>query len=229
MVYEHLVPVGHTVLAPNRHSRKSNDAPQDNLRFAHVCRQIRWEFFPLWYKPHIVVRGPDLTRLMQDFVIHGQFGQSNSAVDVLVPTARNPGTADFLPFLKFWRNADTELALNLKYPINPRLSAEDRRTVEHPYDQVVKVVVGLLGIELGPAAQKQWCDFFDKAAMAVVVFYERGLKVRVVVKSRYEEWWMGGGRAGWQKKGRMTEWFRKHGWAAFEDDGYVDVVGPSGL
>ncbi|KAJ4985148.1 hypothetical protein SVAN01_09375 [Stagonosporopsis vannaccii] len=232
MIYGYMVMDGTTVLAPKRHSRKSGNASnvaQDYLQFAHVCKQIRWEFFPLWYKPHVIIHGRDFARFVQDFVVYGQFGQSNSAIDVLVPTTRDQGTADFLPFLQYWRNNNNiELMLNIKYTLHSRITTEFSQTIVSPYKKVMKSVVDLLGPGLKPAVRRQWYDFFDKAVMAVVVSYKKGPKIRVVVKSKYEEWWMGTGREDWQKHLRSLEWFRRHGLTSIKYDTFLDVVGPSG-
>jgi hypothetical protein len=107
-IYTYSIPDEDAVLAPNRQERNSSlhpKRPLDTLQLAHVCQQVRFEFFPLYYQPHVRVRGRDFARFTQDFVVHGDMKQSDSTVCVIPPMSRHHGVMDVLPFMRLLRDS----------------------------------------------------------------------------------------------------------------------------
>ena len=188
-IYTYLVPNENAVLSPSRHRRSPSlrsNSPYDSLQLAHVCQHIRLEFYPLYFQPHVQVRGRDFARFTLDFVAHGNIQQSDSTVFVLPPLSRHHGSMDILPFMRLLRNSILgndcfELFWALKFPLAPRLPMQFHCYVKGPYQRVRMAVLDLFGLGLGPALGleegERWYDLIRRC-------WPSSCSMKMVLKSR---------------------------------------------
>ena len=96
---------------------------QDTLQLANVCRQLRCEYFPLYYHPHVWVLGRNFARFIEDFIAYGDLRQEDLTVYVMAPISRNHGVMNILPFMRLWRDKTTNINTQ-KQP--PKIILEDQ-------------------------------------------------------------------------------------------------------
>ncbi|KAJ8113309.1 hypothetical protein OPT61_g4538 [Boeremia exigua] len=214
-IYSYLVPHNDTMIKPKKRTRRSTQASSSNqgsLSLAHACRQLRWEFFALWAEQLPAIHGQDFARFTQDFVIHGPLADFNASMAVIVPTTNRHPAVDFLPAVKFWRdNADAAIGMEIAFLRDQLIGPYFKEDVAGPIQMAVVTMWALVTahFECGAKEKERWGRFFDEAVLAVLLVWENGPKIKLVVKRKYEEWWMGG--AWLMRSNSTTEWFRKHG------------------
>ncbi|KAF9697902.1 hypothetical protein EKO04_004200 [Ascochyta lentis] len=179
--------------------RRKSDQAHSYLQLAHINRQIRQEFLPVYYHnivPHFDFN--DTPEFVRNFLLPRTINSGVHIVtlDISRITQHNQRPINVYPLLKFCK-ADPSIELGFvrsphveKPPFRSSLRLSYQVDISVP-DFRTQALLRDLTSHRKTLAHKMWAQYFDRCVKELWITPSNRPHVRVVVKTGATEWWMG--------------------------------------